>query len=59
MNEGVVCILCDKKESECACDRYCTYCKSQENIRLCMDGQYYCPDCREACEIHPVSGGHA
>jgi hypothetical protein len=20
-------------------------------VRLCMDGKYYCPDCREACEV--------
>ena len=22
----------------------------QENIRLCMDGLYYCPPCAECCE---------
>jgi len=55
MSQDVTCMLCDKKESECGCDRYCSQCKSQHSIRLCMDGQYYCPDCREACEVHTVS----
>jgi len=50
----VVCVLCDKKEAECGCDRYCCQCKSLSNIRMCMDGQYYCPDCREACDVHVV-----
>jgi len=26
-----------------------------EGIRLCMDGLYYCPDCREACEMSTAS----
>ena len=55
MSERVVCMVCDKPESDCKCDRYCCICKGQHNIRLCMDGQYYCPDCREACEISVVS----
>ena len=24
------------------CDRYCCYCQGLQNIRLCMDGKYYC-----------------
>ncbi len=52
MAESVVCcMLCDKPEYECHCDRYCCYCKGMDGIRLCVDGQYYCPDCREACEV--------
>lgn len=47
----VVCIQCDKPERDCNCDRYCIYCKGDYGIRLCLDGQYYCVDCREACEI--------
>lgn len=58
MLDTVTCILCDKTEHECQCERYCNVCKGQYNIRLCSDGQYYCPDCREACDVSPV-GGHA
>ena len=55
----VLCILCDKPEQQCTCDRYCAYCKGLEGIRLCVDGQYYCPDCREACDIRVVDAlGH-
>lgn len=52
MSAPVVCAQCDKREGQCTCEKYCTYCQSQHNIRLCHDGLYYCPDCREACELH-------
>ena len=52
-----VCASCEKTEQECKCDRYCCYCQGQENIRLAADGQYYCPDCREACEVPLATGG--
>ncbi len=55
MPERVVCVLCDKLEYECKCDRYCCICKGQDKIRLCVDGQYYCPDCREACDLAVVN----
>jgi hypothetical protein len=48
----VVCAQCDQPEEKCGCEKYCTYCQSQADIRLCEDGLYYCPDCREACEVH-------
>jgi len=51
----VVCSICDRTETECKCDRYCCICGGQEGIRLCMDGLYYCPDCREACEMSTAS----
>ncbi len=54
MDEKVVCVMCDKPEYDCPCDRYCTICKGQQGIRLCNDGQYYCPDCREAIDISVV-----
>jgi sulfur transfer complex TusBCD TusB component (DsrH family) len=50
----VVCSQCDKDEQHCTCDKYCTICKSLERVRLCQDGLYYCPDCREACEVSVV-----
>ena len=53
----VVCSQCDKTESQCACEKYCAFCQSMENIRLCDDGMYYCPDCREACELHVAEPG--
>ena len=50
----VVCMVCDKPERTCTCDRYCCLCKSTYGIRMCVDGQYYCQDCREACDIRTV-----
>lgn len=47
----VVCAQCDKPEKRCTCDKYCCICKGMDNIHLCMDGLYYCPDCREACDV--------
>jgi hypothetical protein len=47
----IVCTQCDKPEEFCTCEKYCTICKGQHNIRLCADGLYYCPDCREACDV--------
>jgi hypothetical protein len=54
MAAEVVCAICDRSEGECKCERYCCICKGQDGIRLCMDGLYYCPDCREACEVSVV-----
>ena len=51
MDTRVLCTLCDKPEHDCTCDRYCCLCQGHFNVRLCADGQYYCPDCREACDI--------
>lgn len=51
MDTRILCALCDKTEQDCTCDRYCFLCNAQYNIRLCEDGQYYCPDCREACDL--------
>lgn len=49
---------CELPESRCVCDKYCCICQSQMNVRLCLDGLYYCPDCREACE-QQVAAEHA
>jgi len=46
-----VCSQCDKPESQCTCEKFCCFCQSQYNIRLAVDGMYYCPDCREACDV--------
>lgn len=55
----VVCVQCEKSEVNCTCDRYCSICKGQNQIRLCVDGLYYCPDCREACDVAVVENrGH-
>jgi len=54
MQGPVVCVLCDKTEEQCTCDKYCCLCQAEFSIRLCIDGQYYCPDCREACDIRTV-----
>jgi hypothetical protein len=51
MPAQVVCVQCDKSEEHCTCEKYCTICQGQLGVRLCMDGLYYCPDCREACDV--------
>jgi len=51
MRSQVVCSICDKSEHDCLCEKYCTICKGQHNVRLCSDGLYYCPECREACDV--------
>jgi hypothetical protein len=59
MQAPTVCAQCDLPEERCVCERYCTICKGQHNVHLCMDGLYYCPDCREACDVSLVSSrGH-
>jgi hypothetical protein len=47
----ILCGQCDKTETNCNCEKYCTICKGQINVKLCADGLYYCPDCREACDV--------
>jgi hypothetical protein len=44
-----VCTVCAATEEECHCPRFCQLCKSEFGVRLCEDGCYYCPDCREIC----------
>jgi hypothetical protein len=48
-----ICVMCDKPESDCQCEKYCMLCKSPEGLRLCADGCYYCEPCREACDFQP------
>lgn len=55
MTSPVVCVQCDKTEEYCSCEKYCTICKGQLEVRLATDGLYYCPDCREACDV-PLAG---
>ena len=56
--ETTVCGMCEKSERDCKCDRYCCICMGQYGIRLCSDGLYYCPDCREACQVNVVNREH-
>ena len=49
--QQIVCSQCDKPEPSCICEKYCAICKGQDNVRLGMDGLYYCPECREACDV--------
>jgi len=44
------CIVCEQPEERCICPKYCALCKSDYGPRLTEDGQYYCVDCREACD---------
>jgi len=38
-------------EAQCTCEKYCCFCQSQHDIRLAVDRMYYCPECREACDV--------
>lgn len=51
------CMQCDRAEDKCECERYCAHCQGQMSIRLCQDGLYYCPACREACDQKTVEQG--
>jgi len=41
---------CEMTEDKCECEKYCAFCQGQVDARLCQDGLYYCPPCREACD---------
>ncbi len=56
MSEKVNCIVCDQPEERCKCERYCAMCHDDHQIRLCTDGQYYCLNCREACDFQVSEG---
>jgi len=45
-----ICAQCEMSEQRCECEKYCSLCQGQIDARLCSDGLYYCPDCREACD---------
>ena len=47
------CLQCEQEEANCKCDvkDYCAVCQGADDVRLCEDGQYYCRDCREACDF--------
>ena len=51
MAEKFICMLCDQVEENCRCTRFCCLCQSEHNVRLVQDGNYYCLDCREACDF--------
>jgi hypothetical protein len=53
MAEPFLCYNCERAEGECQCDQryYCCICQGENNIRLCQDGQYYCLECREVCDL--------
>jgi hypothetical protein len=57
MAEEVLCVQCDSPEWQCQCDKYCSMCKSWENVFLCTDGQYYCANCREAMDLKIANPG--
>ncbi len=51
MSAEVKCAQCERPEWQCECDRFCWLCKGLDRIKLGEDGQYYCPDCRDACDV--------
>ncbi|MGA7633475.1 MAG: hypothetical protein WCB11_22165 [Terriglobales bacterium] len=46
----IVCAQCEQPEASCYCEKFCVYCQSQLEVRLCTDGLMYCEGCREACD---------
>jgi hypothetical protein len=56
MAEQFRCGICEQEEEHCSCERYCALCHGYYNVRLCKDGQYYCLDCREACDLEAQFG---
>jgi hypothetical protein len=46
----VRCSQCEQIEERCDCEKYCVFCQSQLDVRLCEDGLFYCSACREACD---------
>ncbi len=46
----VRCSQCEQVEERCDCEKYCVFCQSQLDVRLCEDGLFYCGACREACD---------
>ncbi|MCU1255537.1 MAG: hypothetical protein JWM83_1836 [Candidatus Angelobacter sp.] len=57
MAKEFICGICDLPERSCTCNKYCMLCQSLHEIRLCEDGAYYCPPCREACDLQAQLGG--
>lgn len=51
MAERFQCSVCEMTEEKCSCEKYCCICQGEHQIRLCNDGQWYCLECREACEV--------
>lgn len=51
MSDAYICLMCERTEDKCECHRYCNLCQGEHNVRLCRDGQYYCNDCREVCDM--------
>ncbi|HWR13396.1 MAG TPA: hypothetical protein VN577_01105 [Terriglobales bacterium] len=56
MAEKFTCAVCDLPEESCLCDKFCCLCMGANQIRLCYDGQWYCLECREACELQAQQG---
>ena len=48
---GYICTVCNQPEESCECQRYCMLCQSEDGVRLCDDGCYYCDACRDACDF--------
>ena len=53
MAERFKCAVCEMEETRCECEKYCTICQGEHNVRLCQDGSYYCQECREICDFIP------
>lgn len=59
MAQDFTCMMCDLPERSCSCNKYCALCQSLHDVRLCKDGIYYCPPCREACDLQAQVGNRS
>ena len=46
-----LCCVCGQPEDRCECDKHCALCHADYGVGLTKVGQYYCADCREACDF--------
>jgi len=53
MADRYKCMVCDREEPQCDCEKYCALCQGGHDVRLCADGMYYCLECREVCDYVP------
>ncbi len=44
------CAQCEQLVARCSCEKFCIFCQTQLDVRLCTDGLMYCEACRTACD---------
>ena len=44
------CAQCEQAETSCQCEKFCVFCQTTMDVRICEDGLMYCEACRNACD---------